>query len=43
MVECVNMRDESSNSFTSLELLESEEPSSLRQEKSSPLISLDQR
>jgi hypothetical protein len=39
MIECVEMREESSNSFTAME--ESEEPSTLRQDKSSLLISLD--
>ena len=40
MIECVEMREESSNSFT-VAMEESEEPSTLRQDKSSLLISLD--
>jgi hypothetical protein len=41
MIENVEMREDCSSSFVALDMQESEEPSSLRQEKSSPLISLD--
>jgi hypothetical protein len=41
MIESVELREDCSSSFVALDMQESEEPSSLRQEKSSPLISLD--